>query len=70
MKTEDFLLYYKIFSVVLAIVTIETLGLIDRIGFGYDSDKLVRAIVRALCYSAIIYFILSGQAYKISYTKI
>ena len=67
---KDFLRYYKIFSVLLAIVTIETLGLIDSIGFGYDSDKLVRAIVRGLCYYAIIYFVMSGRAYKIGYTKI
>ena len=67
---KDFLPYYGFFSAVLAIVTIETLGLIDSIGFGYDSDKLVRAIVRGLCYYAIIYFVMSGPAYKISYTKI
>lgn len=67
---KDVLLYYKIFSAVLAIVTIETLGLIDGIEFGYSTDLFLRALVRAVCYTAIIHFVMSGQAYKISYTKI
>ena len=67
---KAFLQFYTILSVVIGIVTLETLGLIDSIRFGYDSDKLVRTIVRALCYYAIIYFVMSGPTYKITYTKI
>ena len=70
MKTNDIILYYKFFTIALIIVTIESLELIDGIGFGYDSDKLVRGLVRAVCYSAIIYFIMSAVAYKIGHTKI